>query len=134
MQGYIDEKSGYLCIKNISDGVFFQSNSAELATEELIDRLETVCIKDDAKLEILEKQLKEEREKNDKLCVVLGALYDKLDLVRKAHYLRGYTDGAWTHATKEVEKVYNEVHKEADEFPKQLEVVLSDIKALLVGK
>ena len=91
---------------------------------------------------VLSKMLNEERNRSDEkikekdstissLYAVLGALYDRLGIVKKAHYLEGYSDGAWHCRHRELNDVGKELKSAVADFPKLLEDTLLEVKNII---
>lgn len=123
-------ENGYLVVDDVVDGIKIMSSarydSMVARIKELEDELR------DAKCEarIYNKRLdKSEMEKNQ-LILTLGAMYDRLDTVRRAHYLEGYSDGAWQTHHRSLNANCKNLQRDVKDFPALLESTLHDIVGL----
>lgn len=85
----------------------------------------------ETKIEVLQEQLEQERQRNDELLIGIGKLYACLDTVRNAWYLHGYTAGAWNVQRVDLNDNCKKLKEETVEFPALLESAFSSLASLI---
>lgn len=134
MKGYIDSETGYLCIDDMSEGIQIFSQSCVDSWDKMYNELDRGCERIDAENELLKKMLENERNINNRLMVALGALYDRLDTVKRAHYLEGYSDAAWNCHHQDLNDVGRKLKSDVADFPALLESTLLEVKNIIESK
>lgn len=131
MRTYVDPETGYLFIEDVSEGCEIMGTDEFLGFENEFANLEKADIQLEAKVEILKEMLDKERKTNNQLCAAIGALYDRLETVKNAHYLEGYVAGAWQLGHRDLDDTCKHLQSDVADFPRLLEESLGIISTLL---
>lgn len=136
-----DKETGYLLLKDVSDGIRITSvRAAEEVAADLgrynveVARYETRIEMLEKQIDKLERQLTEERRHTEEILFNVGRLYDCLNTVRRAHYLQGYADGAWNYRGLNIDKKYEQLLQDTSDFSPLLEDTLHSLTSLIEKK
>lgn len=119
-----DPKTGYLIIDDISDGF-------EILPKSLYNSMQSEISDLKKQLEFQTMLANREEEKSNKLMLALGALCDRLETVKNAHYLEGFADGAYKVRHQKLNDVGKKLKKDVATFPTLLEDTLTEIKNIV---
>lgn len=131
MRTRLDPETGYLFIEDLSEGADIIDPVGLKVMDEDYEEMEKQVLRMECRVEMLEEQLRNERKKNDQLMVGIGVLYDRLETVKKAHYLEGYADGAWHTGHRSLNENCKQLKNDTAGFPALLESALESLTKLI---
>lgn len=92
MKSSVMPDTGYAFSDEISEGMWFVPDAYIKHKNNKIRGLEDEIMRLKARLDVRESDLKEARNENNELLVILGALANSIGTIKVAHHLKGFID------------------------------------------